>query len=249
MTPAPGISRFSLNNRKTVRKLVRTPAPPRNRSRPPRPSGLSSPSLQPFVPYLQDRWQDGCHNVSQLHRELEAQGCTTSRSLLRETLRAWLTADELRAHKHHPRKPRSRARRMNTRWLCLRPAEQLDEQEYATLQRVLDEDPPLATAHALMQRFRQVVCDRDMPGLDSWLADAAASELPPFVGFTRGIATDRAAVNAAFTLPWSTGPVEATCTRSSCSSAKLMAGLACRNCALAFSPHSRPNQAPGAYRS
>jgi len=160
------------------------------------------------VPYLQDRWQDGCHNVSQLHRELEAQGCTTSRSLLRETLRAWLTADELRAHKHHPRKPRSRARRMNTRWLCLRPAEQLDEEEYATLQRVLDEDPPLATAHALMQRFRQVVCDRDMPGLDSWLADAAASELPPFVGFTRGIATDRAAVNAAFTLPWSTGPVE-----------------------------------------
>jgi transposase len=68
-------------NRKTVRKLVRTPAPPRNRPRPPRPSGLSSPSLQPFVGYLQDRWQDGCHNVSQLHRELEAQGCTTSRSL------------------------------------------------------------------------------------------------------------------------------------------------------------------------
>ena len=45
-------------------------------------------------------------------------------------------------------------------------------------------------------------------GLDRWLADAASSELPPFVGFTRGIATDRAAVYAAFTLPWSTGPVE-----------------------------------------
>lgn len=84
-------------NRKTVRKLVRTPAPPHNRPRPPRPSGLSSPSLQPFVAYLQDRWQDGCHNVSKLQRELEAQGCTTSRSLLREALRPWLTPTELGA--------------------------------------------------------------------------------------------------------------------------------------------------------
>jgi transposase len=160
------------------------------------------------VPYLQDRWRDGCHNVSQLHRELEAQGCTTSRSLLRETLRTWLTPDELRARRRHPRKQRSRTRRMNTRWLCLRPPEQLDEEERAALHRVLDEDLPLATAHALMQRFRQVVRDRDLLGLERWLADAASSELPPFVGFTRGIATDRAAVDAAFTLPWSTGPVE-----------------------------------------
>jgi transposase len=160
------------------------------------------------VPYLQDRWQDGCHNVSQLHRELEAQGCTTSRSLLREALRAWLTPEELRAHKRHPRQQRSRMRRLNTRWLCLRPPDQLDDDERAALQRVLDEDPPLASAHELMQRFRQVVHDRDLPGLDRWLADAAASELPPFVGFTRGIASDRAAVDAAFTLPWSTGPVE-----------------------------------------
>jgi transposase len=55
-----------------------------------------------------------------------------------------------------------------------------------------------------------VVRDRDLAGLDRWLADAAASELPPFVGFTRGVAADRPAVDAAFTLPWSTGQVERT---------------------------------------
>jgi transposase len=121
-------------HRRTVRKLVRTPAPPRNRPRPPRPSGLNSPSLQPFVGYLQDRWQDGCHNVSQLRRELEAQGCATSRSLLREALRAWLTSDEVATRRRHPHKLRRRTRRMNTRWLCLRPPEQLDGEEHATLQ-------------------------------------------------------------------------------------------------------------------
>ena len=195
-------------NRKTVRQLVRTPAPPRNRARPPRPSGLNSPSLQPFVGYLQDRWQDGCHNVSQLHRELEAQGCTTSRSLPREALRAWLTPEQLAARNRHPRKLRRRVGRMNTRWLCLRPPEQLDDEEREALRRVLADDPPLAAAHRLVQRFRQLVRDRDVAGLESWLTDAANSELPPFVGFTRGIAADRDAVMAAFTHPWSTGPVE-----------------------------------------
>jgi transposase len=99
---------------------------------------------------------------------------------------------------------------MNTRWLCLRPPEQLDTEEREALQRVLTEDPPLANAHALMQRFRQLVHDRDLVGLDRWLTDAAGSELPPFAGFARGVAADRAAVDAAFTLPWSTGQVEGT---------------------------------------
>jgi transposase len=97
---------------------------------------------------------------------------------------------------------------MNTRWLCLRPPEQLDDEEHEALQRVLEEDPPLAAAHALMQRFRRVVRDRALAGLHRWLQDAANSELPPFVGFTRGIAADRDAVEAAFIQPWSTGPVE-----------------------------------------
>jgi transposase len=97
---------------------------------------------------------------------------------------------------------------MNTRWLCLRPPEQSDDEERNALQRVLYEDPPLATAHGLMHRFRKLVRDRDVTGLENWLTDAANSELPPFVGFTRGIAADRAAVIAAFTQTWSTGLVE-----------------------------------------
>jgi transposase len=158
------------------------------------------------VAYLQARWQDGCHNISQLHRELVAQGCTTSYSLLTQVLHAWLNTDELR--KRGPRSKRRRVRRMNSRWLCLRPPEQLHDEEREVLQRVLDDDPPLAMAHALMQRFRRIVNDRDLAGLEGWLTDAATSELPPFVGFTRGIAADRDAVLAAFTLPWSTGQVE-----------------------------------------
>jgi hypothetical protein len=43
---------------------------------------LTSPTLRPFVDYLQDRWQAGCTNAAQLLRELAAQGYQGSYSLL-----------------------------------------------------------------------------------------------------------------------------------------------------------------------
>jgi hypothetical protein len=104
-------------NRKTVRQLVRTPEPPRNRPRPPRPpraTGLRSPSLQPFLPYLEARWRDGCHVVSQLQRELEAQGCRTSRSLLAEALRPWRSPEE-RTRRGSPQPKRRRRQRISAR--------------------------------------------------------------------------------------------------------------------------------------
>ena len=69
-------------------------------------------------------------------------------------------------------------------------------------------DAELATAHALLHRFRRLLAARDLPALDTWLAAAHASGLAPFVTLATGLANDRAAVDAAFTTPWSTGPVE-----------------------------------------
>lgn len=201
-------------HRRTVRHLLAAPAPPRNRPpERPRPGGLTSPSLQPFVAYLQGRWQAGCTNVAQLRRELDAQGYTGSYSLLQQALLPW----------HGPRPPpdpgtgrrrgRPRVKRITVRWLCLRPPEQLDDDECAALQQVLDRDERLAAGYALLQRFRRLVARRSLRDLDPWLADAAASDLRPFVGLAHGLQADRAAVDAGLTLPWSTGPVEGHVTR------------------------------------
>ena len=91
--------------------------------------------------------------------------------------------------------------------LCLHPPERLDDEEHNALQRVLDDDPPLASAHALMQRFRRLVRDQDciMTGLETGLTDAANSDLPPLVGFTRAIAADQAAGHCS---PHTPGTVE-----------------------------------------
>jgi transposase len=159
------------------------------------------------VAYLQDRWQEGCHCISQLHRELVAQGCRTSRSLLAQALRTWRDPAEIHAALRGPPKRKSQ-RRISVRWLCLRPPEQLDAVEHEVLARVLAEDTELATAYALVQRFRRLLRDRDLAALDHWLTDATASGLASFVSVARGLGNDRAAVRAAFILPWSTGPVE-----------------------------------------
>lgn len=192
-------------SRMTVRHLVQTPEPPPPIQMPPRPGGLRSPSLQPFVTYLQDRWQAGCQNISQLDREIRALGYRGSRSLLHQSLLPWRPPKPPRGSKA---RRRLRHRSFSVRWLCLRPPDQLDADEQAALATALAEDVDLAFGHRLLQDLRRLVADRDLVALDRWLADAATSGLAPFVRLARGLRDDRAAVEAALRLPWSTGPVE-----------------------------------------
>jgi transposase len=188
-------------NRRTVRHYLATPKAPRNQVHHPRPGGLKSPSLQPFVGYLQDRWQAGCHNVSQLYREIVGRGYAGSRSLVAQSLQPW-RPPRLSA------KQRRLTRRLSLRWLCLRPPERLKPDEKTALADFLARDNVLATGYDLLQQFRQVLAIRTIAALDKWLDTAKASELPSFVALANGIAEDRSAVNAALLLPWSNGTTE-----------------------------------------
>lgn len=188
---------------RTVHAYLANPVPPRNRQFGTRPPPLTSPTLAPFAEYLRDQWQAGARNVKQLVREIAAQGYTGSESLVRQATDAW------RPLRPRPRPPSARdRRRFKARWLCLRPAAQLDPDEKYALERLLADHADLAAGHALLQRFRRLVADRDLAGLDPWLADARGSGLAAFGALANGIASDRAAVVAAFTTSWSTGPVE-----------------------------------------
>jgi transposase len=194
-----GVARALGIDRRTARGLIASPVPPRNRTLRPRPEPFASPTLAVFVPYLQDRWQAGCTNVCQLFREIVARGYRGSRTLLSRAVQPW----------RPPRAPATTPRRrLSVRWLLLRPPGGLDPDERAALQRVLDEDADLAAAHELVQRFRALVAARDAPALDAWLAAARTSGLATFEALANGLAADRAAVDAALTTAWSTGPVE-----------------------------------------
>jgi len=201
-------------HRRTVRRYLATPAPPRNRpSERPKPSGLSSPTLQPYVEYLQGRWQAGCSNVAQLKRELEAQGYTGSYSLLMQAVQPWRGPRPPPEPGRGRRRGRPRIKRVNVRWLCLRPPDQLDADERNLLDEILGEDGHLNAGYQLLQRFRRLIARRNVRDLDRWLKDAAASGLRPFTSLAHGIQLDYDAVVNGLRLPWSAGPVEGTVTR------------------------------------
>lgn len=77
------IARETGLHRQTVRRLLALPEPvaAKHAGRRP-PGGLTSPTLAPFVAYLQDRWRANCTTIAQLFRELVEQGYGGSPSLL-----------------------------------------------------------------------------------------------------------------------------------------------------------------------
>lgn len=70
--------------------------------------------------------------------------------------------------------------------------------------------PALAAARELVDRFHRMLRAHTPEALPSWIADAATGAL---ASFGRGIASDQAAVGAAFREPWSNGQTEGQITR------------------------------------
>jgi len=84
----------------------------------------------------------------------------------------------------------------------------------ATEQRFVDaliaRSPELDVLVTLARKFSNMVRRQQADQLDGWLAVAKGSALAGFVG---GLMRDLAAVRAALSLPWSTGPVEGQISR------------------------------------
>jgi transposase len=188
---------------KTVRRLLDRPTPPsqeyvRHRHVP--------RLVEPFLPYVLQRWADGCRNGRQLTREIEQLGYLGKGSAVRWMIARW-------------RPPKTRGqpkRRLLTRhvpWLLLRAPDLLKEEERADLERVLAADGLLEAGYNLVQRFRAALHDLDVAAFEQWLIDAAAGDLKPFARLAAGMTDDLVAIKNAFRYPWSTGPVEGHITR------------------------------------
>jgi transposase len=188
---------------KTVRRLLKRATPPNQeyvrRRHVPR-------LVAPFLPYLLERWADGCRNGRQLTREIEQLGYLGKGSAVRWMIARW-----------RPPKTRGQPKRRlltrHVRWLLVRAPNLLKDDERADLERVLAADAVLDAGYQLVQRFRTALHDLDVTAFKQWLLDAAASDLKPFAGLAAGMTDDLEAITNAFRYPWSTGPVEGNITR------------------------------------
>jgi transposase len=180
--------------------------------------GKRRSQLDPYLPYLRQRWEQGCHNGRQLAHEIEVQGFRGSASLVRQLIGGWrarLPAPEpgVRGPKRRTPPAQRRVSARQASWWFVTPPEQLTDNQRVLLERVCQTNATLQELYQLGQQFALMVKQRRARRLDPWLWRVSQSASTDLQGFASGIKRDYAAVKMALSVPWSQGQVEGQITR------------------------------------
>jgi transposase len=168
--------------------------------------------LDPHLKEVAERWEAGCHNIAQLHRELVAAGHTlTYRDVYRQLVRYLpdgrknpASADQL---------PRSPILARQAVFLFLRRAEELEAEDQETLALLRSLHSEVDLAYELVQQFTQMLRERRGMCLDTWLTQVNQSNIPELCSFAAGIEKDKDAVKAGLTWWINNGMVEGHVTK------------------------------------
>ena len=162
--------------------------------------------LDDYKPFLHQRWNSGCTNISQLHRELTAQGYRGSYATVYAYLRPFTG---LAAPPAVPAPPKVRH---ITSWILRDPAS-LDDDEQASLTSVRAQCPHLDALASHVTEFAKILTGLHGDRLDDWITAVETDDQPDLHSFTHGIRRDHDAVVNGLTMPWSSGVVEGNVNR------------------------------------
>jgi transposase len=162
----------------------------------------------PYLAYLSDRWNQGCHSAVQLYEEVVAQGY---RGSLRSIERI---VGPFRPQGAKPVSTRTITLRQapsarSAALMTVRSAEQRTPDQTAFLDQLCQSDPRVATAFTLAQEFGQLLRKREgSHRLNQWKAAVRASGIRELMRFVDGLSDDADAVANGCSESWSTGMVE-----------------------------------------
>jgi transposase len=175
--------------------------------------------LDPYVPYLVRRWNEGRRNGKRLYRQIREQGyanseetCTRFTAQLRRAEAKGKTPSSV------PRARKSSVAGLyptskNVAALFMRREGKLSQEQKEYLGRLCGADGALADALRLTQEFAKMVRGLEGEKFDGWLEEAETSEAEVMGKFAAGLKKDLLAVRAGLTESWSTGPVEGFITK------------------------------------
>jgi transposase len=192
------ISRALGIGRKTIRRWLRRGEFPERK-----PPHRAPAKVSEFAAYLQQRWQEGCHNASRLYQEIRQQGYPGKRSMV-----ARFVADWRKTGKATSPKAAERIAPKHAAILVTRPAEQITDQQQQLLDRLALQCPAIINLRKLALGFRAALAAADANPLCGWIDQARHSEFRPVVRFAYGLQKDISAVAAAVNTAWSSGQVE-----------------------------------------
>lgn len=163
--------------------------------------------LDPHLKAVAERWEAGCHNIAQLHRELVAAGHTiTYRNVYRQLVR--YLPEGRKKSGTDSQLPRATVLARDAMFLFLRRPEELEAEDQETLALLRPLHTEVDQTYELVQQFAQMLRTRTGEQLDAWLEKVRASQIRELQGFVAGVERDKKAVKAGLTLPQSNGMVE-----------------------------------------
>jgi transposase len=168
--------------------------------------------LDAYLPYLFQRWEDGCHNIACLFRELVEQGYKGSYASVRDNLLRLLPAGRKNEASSSSKVP-ALATSRQAAFLFLRRPEKLHVEEQEQLYTLRQINLEVDRAYDLVQQFAQMLRTRTGEPLEGWLDQAECSELPELQSFAAGIKKAKDAVRAGLTCWIKNGMVEGHVTK------------------------------------
>lgn len=192
------ISRALGMGRKTIRRwLGRGEFPER------KPPHRPPPKVSEFADYLQQRWNEGCHNASRLYQEIRQKGYSGKHAMVRRFVSGWRKTGKPTS----PELPQ-RISPKHAAILVTRPADKINDEQQQLLDRIETQCPEVIDLRKISLGFRAALAGDDSNQLRGWVEGAKHSEFGPVVRFAYGLQKDISAVAAAVDTSWSTGQVE-----------------------------------------
>lgn len=202
-------------NRQTVIKYARAQSFPERALHPVRPS-----ILDPFLPYLVNRHEEGCENASRLWREIREQGFTGKKNRVLK----WMQTRRREPAKNTPTKFKLSSQEQNDAKgvplvspkmlarLVVRPAASLSSEEQGMLARI-EQDERTKVVLGAAREFVRMIREQDPSPFRDWLESCIASGIRQLQAFGVSLSRDQDAVQAALSLSWSNAQAEGQITK------------------------------------
>jgi transposase len=187
--------------RKTIRRWLRAGQFPERK-----PVTGRRSHVREFHDYLQQRWNEGCHNATCLFHEIRERGYRGSRQMVSNHVSSWRVSP--RSRSSSKKRKLDRIAPKHAAILTCRPAERLSEQQKALFDQVALNCPSIRPMRFLALDFREAITSKDGDAMLHWIRTAAQSGIGPLVRFAYGLRKDFKAVIAAVETSWSNGQTE-----------------------------------------
>jgi hypothetical protein len=129
--------------------------------------------MTPYLSYLMQRWQEGCHTITQLHAELEVLGFKGHYASVYRLVQQLLADGRMTQSPVATPISVPNLSVTEAAWLLLHPTNRLDSTQLRLRKKLCLASDEVNRAFALAQSFSAMVRNRLVEKLDAWLTEAS----------------------------------------------------------------------------